>query len=106
MWVELDILSGQPNPAWELSESDSLMLRRLEARLEICRLESPVPPGLGYRGFSYEGAGGRCRAYGGFVQMGQALLMDRDRTIERFLAGTLPKQFWPLRAKIDPQGES
>jgi hypothetical protein len=101
MLIELDILSGQPNPVWALSDSDSLTLQRLQEGLGIFSEEAPAPPGLGYRGFCYGEGRSRIRAYGGFIRSEEVLLIDRRQTIERFLRDRLPSRFAHLREKMN-----
>ncbi len=48
--VELDILSGKPNPAWELGERDASELESMIQRARPAR-GTVEPPALGYRGF-------------------------------------------------------
>jgi hypothetical protein len=72
MEVELDALSGVPNPRWTLSEDQ---VRTLAARLRKSGLRTdPVePPGLGYRGFIIHnldgepGIASRVRVFRGLV---------------------------------------
>ena len=101
MLIELDIFSGQPNPVWELSECDSLALQGLQDALSTYSEELSAPPALGYRGFCYGEGRGRFRAYGGFIQSAEVILIDRAQTIERFLRDKLPAQFSHLRAKMN-----
>ena len=101
MLFELDIFSGQPNPVWELSESDSLALQGLQDALRTYSEEPSAPPGLGYRGFCYGEGRSRSRAYGGFIRSPQVLLIDRSQSIERFLRDKLPAQLSHLRAKMN-----
>jgi hypothetical protein len=103
MLIELDILSGQPNPVWALDESDSQVLQRLQEGLSTFNKEPPSPPGLGYRGFCYGEGRCRFRAYGGFIQSAEVLLIDRTQTIERFLRDKLPTRFAHLRARMNLQ---
>lgn len=67
MRVELDLLSGRPNPAWVLEEPESTELSKLLADLPAASQAPPEPPGLGYRGFSLETRQGHFRIFGGFV---------------------------------------
>jgi len=103
MLIELDIFSGRPNPTWELNESDSQVLQRLHKGLSSGKQEPPSPPGLGYRGFCYGEEHYRFRAYGGFIQSAEVLLIDQAQTIERFLRDKLPTRFAHLRERINLQ---
>jgi hypothetical protein len=101
MLIELDIFSGQPNPVWELSESDSLALQGFQDALSNYSEEPSAPPGLGYRGFCYGEGRSRSRAYGGFIRSAKVLLIDRRQTLERFLRDRLPSRFAHLRTRIN-----
>lgn len=103
MLIELDIFSGVPNPAWVLSATDSRKLRRLQDKLKACSEVPPTLPGLGYRGFCYGETPGQFRAYGGYIQSAEILLVDPELSIERFLRDRLPAQYAHLRAKLEPQ---
>jgi hypothetical protein len=103
MLIEVDIFSGVPNPAWVLNATDSLKLHRLQDSLKACRAEPPTLPGLGYRGFCYGEMPRRFRAYRGYIQSAEVLLVDPELSIERFLRDALPAQFAHLRAKMELQ---
>jgi hypothetical protein len=100
MLVELDVFSGRPNPRWELDEPRRRQMRQLEERLTTSREAAPEPPGVGYRGFVYAGAGGRVRAYRGYVRTPQAVLADPTFSIEKFLLDQLPAEFEECRSTI------
>ncbi len=103
MRIELDIFSGALNPAWVLNATDSRKLRRLQDKLKACSDVPPALPGLGYRGFCYGEKPGRFRAYGGYIQSSEVLLIDPELSIELFLRDRLPTQYAHLRAKLEPQ---
>ena len=100
MLVELDVFSGRPNPRWQFDERSARQLRRLLSRLTASTVAPPEPPALGYRGFLYADAMGRCRAYQGYVRTSRAVLADPSFSIERFLLDRLPAEFAPLRRRI------
>jgi len=74
MTVELNVYSGRPNPAWELSENERA---ELVARLKDLPVADAAisDAGLGYRGFVILKLGRtgelprRIRVYGGIVAM-------------------------------------
>lgn len=103
MLIEVDIFSGVPNPAWVLNATDSLKLHQLQESLKACCEEPPTLPGLGYRGFCYGETPGQFRAYGGYIQSAEVLLVDPELSIERFLRDKLPAQFAHLHAKLKLQ---
>lgn len=106
MLVELDIFSGRPNPRWRLDEPDARALLRLQAGLAEADAAPAEPPALGYRGFLYADASGRCRACLGYVRTPAATLADPAFSIERFLLDRLPPDLAALRGKIAPSLES
>lgn len=60
-----------------------------------------APPGLGYRGvLCHEGAAVTV-VYGGWIRVGDRLFADPNRTIERWLLGTLPPELAELRPVIE-----
>lgn len=103
MLIEVDIFSGLPNPTWVLSATDSLKLHQLQDSLKACCETPPILPGLGYRGFCYGETPGQFRAYGGYIQSAEVLLVDPELSIERFLRDALPAQLAHLRAKLNLQ---
>lgn len=105
MRIELDVFSGRPNPRWELDEDSAAALRRLLSRLAVTTDTPPEPPGLGYRGFVFDGDAGPERAYGGFVISSNAVLIDPSFGVERFLRDRLPTEFRDLRSRIALEGE-
>jgi hypothetical protein len=100
MLIEVDLFSGLPNPTWVLNEADSLKLQRLQDSLNPSCEDPPILPGLGYRGFCYGEMPRRFRAYAGYIQSDEVLLVDPALSIERFLRDKLPAQFAHLRAKL------
>jgi hypothetical protein len=101
MLIELDILSGLPNPVWTLDTADSGILHELHGALVASRSAPPGVPGLGYRGFCYEVLGNRFRAYRGIVESGLQVLRDPTLSIERFLSDTLPPHLVHLREQLN-----
>lgn len=97
MRAELDVYSGRPNPAWDLTDAQSQeFLQRLLGlpRAEVCT----IPDGLGYRGIILTGAG---RPIAGFDRLvishgvvlghgpgGDQCFRDQDRALERWLFHT------------------
>lgn len=92
--VELDVFSGQPNPTWNLSESQCAEIQQHIDRLPETAGESlQSPPALGYRGFviHYENPQGvreSIRIYRGIVQAERLQLRDADRELENCLLNT------------------
>ena len=88
----LDIFSGRPNPAWELSPAETEALAELIAGLAPAA-PANLPTPLGYRGFvvSRPGAGGltvTVTAYDGLVRVeggGDLYYADPERSVERWL---------------------
>jgi len=109
MVVELDALSGRPNPRWQLTESEAAELAQLIAGLEPAQgTRSPAPPGLGYRGFRLKGSGGESHwVYRDLVQSPDLVLVDPYRRVERFLRDHMPEalnDFRPwLEAETSPE---
>ena len=101
--VELDVFSGRENPRWHLDRPAEAELRRLVERLPPAVGASPEPPGLGYRGFVVSGPAGPYRVYGSYVQTPTGLRLDSDRTTERLLLSTLPRQLDDLRQVIETE---
>lgn len=93
MIVELDVFSGKPNPRWKLDDKSAASLRRLQSALRRTEQAPPEPPGLGYRGFSYEDPVVRARVYRGFVRTARGVFADPSFRIERFLIETVPPEF-------------
>jgi len=93
MRVEIDIFSGRPNPAWELTEAERTELERRMASLRPSpRLPIDFP--LGYRGFLVhdpgrtEGLPGQIRVWRGtvtFTEAGLDIVYDDVNGIEEWL---------------------
>jgi len=98
MQVELDIFSGRPNPQWTLTPQQSDEWDRLLQELPEGRADGEPPPGLGYRGFIVNPLDDRSQGcdeshvFRESVTVKQECastqLVDRNRTLERFLLGT------------------
>jgi hypothetical protein len=96
--ISLDIYSGVPNPAWELSDAQAERLRGLlQAEKQPSHLRSPADEGrLGYRGFEIYTVGELslpkvAHVFDGILQIGDELApsyVDADSLIERFLLET------------------
>jgi len=92
--VELDVFSGQPNPTWNLSESQCAEIEQHIDQLPETTGESlQSPPALGYRGLTihYENQQGvreTIRIYRGIVQSERLQLRDADRKVEKWLLST------------------
>jgi len=94
--VELDVFSGRPNPAWELSEADTAALLDVIATLPpTSPLDLPTP--LGYRGFLVSltapesGMEMNIHAFRATVEFrgdGTTYYADPDRQVERWLLAT------------------
>ncbi len=90
--VELDIFSGNPNPIWVLSDSDSAHF------LDLLESLTPMPAGvisnnLGYRGFVVDVAGRYpVRVQNGTVEITEGddrpYRADLGRSLERWLLET------------------
>jgi hypothetical protein len=106
MRVELDIFSGRPNPAWELTEAESAeFLRRFRA-LPGAPAGQAVPDEgkLGYRGLIVTGDGG-IESFASIVVAGGVALgrkpsgsqvyLDKDQSLERWLVSA-------GRARLEP----
>jgi hypothetical protein len=105
MVVELDALSGRPNPRWELPEDEAAELMRMIAGLKPAPgVALPRPPGLGYRGFRLaRGAGSAYRAYRGLVRSREGVLADPSRQVETFLLEHMPEALNDLRPWVDAE---
>ena len=90
------MFSGRPNPRWELDEESADALRRLVAGLAATGRPPAAPPGLGYRGFVFDG----WRAWSGSVVRDGETLADPSLSVERFLADHLPAELQDLRLRI------
>jgi hypothetical protein len=89
--VTLGLYSGVADPTWTLTASQSRDLSSQVARLPHVKGAAPTG-GLGYHGFTIEGADGMLIAYDGSVSSvpntDGGHLSDPDRVIERFLLST------------------
>jgi hypothetical protein len=105
--VELDVFSGRPNPRWELRDPDAEQLRGRIGRLKGVVDGAAQPPGLGYRGFRCADAVVSYIVYGGYVRVGNSVLADPGRLVERWLLDRMPPEFDSLRpvvvAELDRQ---
>ena len=96
--ITLDIFSGVPDPAWELSDAQAERLRGLlQAEMQPSHLRSPAGGGgLGYRGFEIYTVGEltvpkMAHLLDGILSIGDGLApsyVDADSVIERFLFET------------------
>ncbi|QRM54929.1 hypothetical protein [Sinorhizobium sp. BG8] len=99
MQVELDIMSGRPNPVWDLTPAQADELGDIVETLPTGTGTPPPDPGLGYRGFVVTDKARpswRLGVFKGFVRISGGgpteIRNDRDRRLERWLldsAGTL-----------------
>ncbi len=94
MRVELDIFSGRPNPAWELSSQEAAALAELLTELPRAG-QPPAEGGLGYRGFTLSTPGGSpglptwARVYDGVLAVlehGEPMYYRDANGIERWLS--------------------
>jgi hypothetical protein len=100
MLIELHVFSGQPNPRWELDAPQVLALAALQRDLKPSKHAPPIPPALGYSGFSYVDNGRPVVAYNGFLRLPGDVLDDPAFTVERFLLDHLPDEYQLLRDRI------
>ncbi|MFI1256285.1 hypothetical protein ACH4U6_21260 [Streptomyces netropsis] len=98
--VELGIFSGRPDPRWPLDPGAAAELRALLAGLAREDANPPPAPGLGYRGFTVTDSEAVRQVFNGRITGGDATLADPGRTVERWLLGTLPPEFEPLRSVV------
>jgi len=114
MRVELEVFSGRPNPAWELSEQEASELARLHALLGHSPSDRPLPEGLGYRGFRVAPfqAHEQLIVWRDIVQVAQSgrasQWSDPDRSLERWLLDTARAHVEPgllgtIRSLVDAQ---
>lgn len=95
--VELDVFSGNPNPVWSLSETESTTLRNRVGQLPSMS-EQPFSDGLGYRGFlvamtkTTSGRTASIRVQGEIIAIDQGgtvrFVHDSERTVEQWLLET------------------
>jgi hypothetical protein len=92
--IELDVFSGQPNPTWNLSQSQCAEIEQHIDQLPETAGESlQSPPTLGYRGLiihyeNQQAVREPIRIYRGIVQSERLQLRDPDRKLERWLLST------------------
>lgn len=102
MEVELDALSGAPNPRWPLpKELEGQVVERLR-RLPASRQPVRLREGLGYRGLVLTGTADELGGYDEVVVSGGGVrarrrgelrdLEDRERAFERWLLDALREQ--------------
>src|SRR5262245_1080251 len=103
MLVELHVFSGRPNPRWELDAVPADALPELQRDLEQSKQAPPIPPALGYSGFSYVSNDQPVVVYDGYVRLPGNVLDDPAFTIERFLLDQLPNEYELLRDRIVAQ---
>ena len=93
--VEIDVYSGMPNPAWELTSDETASLVKQLAELPTTSRVA-MSGRLGYRGFIVslqQGTQQRwIRVHGGIVQINKepasSYAQDAQRRLERWLLGT------------------
>jgi hypothetical protein len=95
MHVELDIFSGRPNPAWNLTAAQATELFQLIASLPLDERDHPAAPGLGYRGFDITEQATPPRQISVFMgrvetigDQGVEVRYDAARALERWLLGS------------------
>jgi hypothetical protein len=89
--VVLNVFSGRPNPRWRLDEEQARELDQLLGSLETLP-EGKAERKLGYRGFLIlnepkpeNGPVEKARIFHGVVERPEGALLDRDRSLERWL---------------------
>lgn len=95
------VLSGRPDPVWELPDDVAQPLVHIWDALETIVGVMAVPPGLGYRGcWLRDPQGRRWHAFDGSVRLsapeGESLRADPGRTFERTLIASAPARL-PVR---------
>ncbi|MEV0413359.1 hypothetical protein AB0I68_21790 [Streptomyces sp. NPDC050448] len=98
--MELDIFSGRPNPRWALDGEAAEEMWSLVDGLTPGPVTPPELPGLGYRGFVCSSGSLTCRAFDARAAVGNLVLADPDRTVERWLLDRLPPEFESLRSVV------
>ena len=85
--MRLMVYSGRPNPAWELSESESKSVIEAMSRgvQEGTHVAQPADPGLGYRGFLVTSAAGINDLGEQVVVNRRVLTTTRRKTSEFFI---------------------
>jgi hypothetical protein len=96
--VELDILSGRPNPRWPMAGDQAAAWQsRLAGAGRPAASSVGVGPALGYRGLLVLSPTTRWRVFGGRVE--SAGRVHLDETAERELLATMPPE---LRRQYGP----
>jgi hypothetical protein len=92
--VEVDILSGMPNPSWTLSEADAAVFLSKLAGLQKA-VARPRSVKLGYRGLVVrmtEEARRKIYIQNGVIEVGEGtastFFLDPQRSLERWVIGT------------------
>jgi hypothetical protein len=93
--VEMDVYSGMPNPAWELTSAEIASLVKQVAELPPASRVA-MSGRLGYRGFivslQQETQEWWIRVYAGIVEINKdpanSYALDEQRRLERWLLGT------------------
>jgi hypothetical protein len=92
----LDIFSGRPNPSWTFGPAERERLLKLLHDAPATVEGDGVPPELGYRGFvvklDSDGGGHVARVHDGLIEIDGKYFRDADRTMEKFLMRTMPKE--------------
>lgn len=97
MRVELDVYSGRPNPAWNLTaEQGEEFLKLLRSLPKTSG--GAVRQGLGYRGVIVTADGGKVTGYNSIIvsdgivlgntDTGEEIFLDANRALERWLFNT------------------
>jgi hypothetical protein len=97
MRVELDVYSGRPNPAWDITSEEGEQLLATFRELPA-RATGTLPGSLGYRGVILQGGGVRAAGYERITirnrvvlaegPLGNKLFSDSDRAFEGQAAAT------------------
>jgi hypothetical protein len=91
MQVEVDVFSGRPNPAWNLSDQEASQFQAKFKSLATSESQKPLYDGLGYRGFKVIGFQDydRMTIWNGHVEArrGDKTLRWRDpeKSLEKYL---------------------
>jgi hypothetical protein len=108
--VELDIFSGRPNPSWTIGPAERELLLNFLRDAHAAVEPRNLLPGLGYRGFvvkiASESGEHVARVHDGSIEIDGKYFSDADRTVEKFILSTMPKelteQFGPILPKLSP----
>jgi hypothetical protein len=99
--IEVDMLSGQPNPQWEATDDEAAVIAALFEGLPDVADEPAIHDRLGYRGFLVTCADGQTvRVQGTAVVIGaepatKRAKSDPDRTLERALVDIAQQHLTP-----------